>query len=299
MLLPVDWQPDYDALVTNGGSISLADWTQVQLTGSDRATFLRNMCTNDIRRLEAGQTCEAFCTNVKGKIVAHVLVIVQDDSLILLTVPEQGSQLITHLDRYVIREDVQLTHISGGPAWHYFVGPLVPPPADAYQCSLLWPGGYLLPAEVTSKTPPPDPTIPAASPAFTALRVESFWPLFGIDFDESYLPQEINRDSQAISFNKGCYLGQETVARIDALGHVNKKIAVVKFAGEQIPEVGSKLTKDGADVGTITSSCWSPQFQAPAAIATIRRGANEVGAELENSTGERATIVPPVAAGKS
>jgi folate-binding protein YgfZ len=296
-----DWQADYEALTTRCGVIQLADWSQVQVSGRDAASFLHNMCTNDIRRLEPGQSCEAFFTDVKGKILAHTLVIATGEHVEFLAVPDQAERLITHLDRYIIREDVQLADVTNDFAWYYALGPQSGEiNAENYELivhsDFLWPGGFLVRVQSGDSNPfAALPTIDTTSPAWAALRVESQLPLFGTDFGESHLPQEINRDKLAINFNKGCYLGQETIARIDALGHVNKLLVLVQFFGEQIPTVGSKLTKDGQEVGTITTSSWSPQLVAPAAIALVRRGANELGTEIQSDTGD-AKIVQAITA---
>jgi folate-binding protein YgfZ len=282
----------YDNLVQNAGVISLAGWTQVQLSGRDRSTFLQNMCTNDMRKLDIGQMCEAFLTDVKGKIVAQVLVIATPEHLHLLTVPGQAERIIKQLDRYIINADVALKDISDEHAWYLVVGPnasqVQAHGADLIvPCDLLWPGGILVrTSNEVAKPFDGVKLLDTQSEAFSALRVESVWPLFGVDFDDSNLPQEIDRDKRAISFTKGCYIGQETVARIDALGHVNKKIVLVKFAGDKVPPVGSELTKDGQPVGTISTSCWSPKFAAPAAIAFVKRGSNEASTKLESEFGE-------------
>lgn len=84
-------------------------------------------------------------------------------------------------------------------------------------------------------------------------RIESGTPWYGCDLDESNLPQELNRDGKAISFRKGCYLGQETVARIDALGHVNQLLVTLESRGSDSPEVGRELHHEGKKVGRITS----------------------------------------------
>lgn len=290
-----DWLAEYRALTTTGGMVTLQDWSQVQLTGNDRAKLLQNMCTNDISRLEPEQMCEAFLLDVKGKVVAHVLVVARTDCLTLLAVPGQGQRIIKHLDRYIIREDVQLADVGNEFKWHITVGsgaetaescPMV-------RCHLLWPGGNLLRTAKGAASPCEEfPTVDIESPVWTALRVESFFPLFGRDFDESHLPQEINRDAQAISFVKGCYLGQETVARIDALGHVNKKLVLLKFSGEQVPAVETKLTSGGQEVGSVTTACWSPRLEAPLAIAFVRLGSNEVGSRLESEAGSAEVIEP-------
>jgi folate-binding protein YgfZ len=292
----VDWKSEYDALATTGGGVTLRGWSQVQLTGNDRVKFLHNMCTNDIHRLAAGQTCEAFCTDVKGKILAHVLVVADSDRLTLLTVPGQADSIIKHLDRYIIREDVQLADVSHDSEWHLMVGPLAEKSdgSPGATCNILWPGGSLVRTGNSQTSGLGDfPISGVESPAWTALRVESFFPLYGVDFDESNLPQEINRDAQAISFTKGCYLGQETVARIDALGHVNKMLVLLKFDGERIPESGAKLTAGGNEVGTVTTATWSPRFEAPLAIAFVRRGSNAIGNRLEGESGH-AEVVSPV-----
>ncbi|MDZ4659822.1 MAG: glycine cleavage T C-terminal barrel domain-containing protein [Bythopirellula sp.] len=295
-----DWQADYEALTTTCGVVPLTNWTQVQLTGKDRVSFLHNMCTNDIRRIEPGQSCEAFCTDVKGKILAHVLVIAEADRLQLLAVPGQAERIIKHLDRYIIREDVQLADLTADCVWNYAVGPRaadVSVTADlVVSCDWLWPNGFLVRTVKTENRPFEGlPIVDTSSPAWTALRVESGWPLYGTDFGESHLPQEIDRNARAISFTKGCYLGQETIARIDALGHVNKKLALVKFAGETVPTVGTKIMSGEQEVGTITTSTWSPQFAAPAAIAFLRRGANDLGTKLQTELGA-AEVVPPLIA---
>lgn len=118
------WIADYQAITTTGGLIALSGWSQVQLSGGDRVKFLHNMCTNDIRRLEPGQCSEAFCTDVKGKIQAHVLVVASTEQLTLLTVPNQAERIIQHLDRYIIRENVQLTNVTDQFDWYLAIGPL-------------------------------------------------------------------------------------------------------------------------------------------------------------------------------
>ena len=92
------------------------------LTGADRQTFLNNFCTNDVKRLAPGDSCEAFFTNVKGKILGHGLVTCRDDELVFITVPGQAAKLIEHLDRYVIREDVQLRDTTAERAYLLIAG---------------------------------------------------------------------------------------------------------------------------------------------------------------------------------
>ena len=119
-------------------------------------------------------------------------------------------------------------------------------------------------------------------------------PLFGQDITDDNLPQEVNRDSVAISFTKGCYLGQETVARIDALGRVNRKLVGLAFSGDQVPSVGALIERDGKRLATITSSCHSTQLGKPLALGYVKRGLEQPGTQLASDFGTVEVVDLPV-----
>jgi len=273
-----NFQAEYEALTSGRGYVELKNWSTVTMTGEDRQSFLHNMCTNDIRGLPVGDRCEAFCTDVQGKIVAPIFVTAREDRLELLMVPGQAEAFIAHLDRYIIREEVTLTDATSEYEWQ-FVGSGETASELAECFSLNIEGGA-------------EGSVACCQEAWEAVRIEASLPLFGVDFDSSNLPQEVNRDAQAIHFNKGCYLGQETIARIDALGHVNKKVVLLKFAGKKVPPVGLELSVAGKNVGRVTSACWSPRFKAPLALAMVRRKSNELGSQLESEFGVATVVVP-------
>ncbi len=274
MTTPETFISDYEALCRGVGFVELKNWSTVTMTGEDRQSFLHNMCTNDIRRLSDGESCEAFCTDVQGKIVAHVFVIAREDRLELLMVPGQAETFLAHLDRYIIREDVVLKDATSDYEWK-FVGS-GETASELSECFSL---------NIESR-------LACCQEAWEALRIEAGLPLFGVDFDNTNLPQEVDRNELAINFNKGCYLGQETIARIDALGHVNKKVVLLKFDGEAPPPVGLELGVADKSVGRVTSACWSPCFTAPLALAMIRRGSNELESKLESDFGVATVIAP-------
>ncbi|MCG8448432.1 MAG: hypothetical protein MI725_02480 [Pirellulales bacterium] len=314
------FQAAYDAFTTGHGAIALSDWSVITLFGEDRARFLHNMCTNDILRLNNGEGCEAFCTDVKGKIVAHVIVLVLDKHVELLTAPGQAEKIIFHFERYVIREDVVIRNATDECCWVLFSGAKSKDFLETFasdnlaalehpwQCvqtqfgdadgvvtraGLIWPPSYLirLPRRQGASLLPKEVVLSDDRTIWNTLRLESSFPLYGVDFDSAHLPQEVDRNEVAISFNKGCYLGQETVARIDALGHVNRRLCLVRLAGSEVPQPGLKLLAGDKEVGEVTSSCWSPRYQAPLALASIRRGSNTTGYELDSQQG-KATIIP-------
>jgi hypothetical protein len=130
--------------------------------------------------------------------------------------------------------------------------------------------------------------------SFEAARVEWGFPLFARDISDKNLPQEVARDPLAISFVKGCYLGQETVARIDALGHVNKTLVGIRFDGQAIPEPLAALEADGQSVGHVTSAVFSPRMAAPLALGYVRRGNNVAGSRLNSPVGEAEVVALPV-----
>src|SRR5690606_20586101 len=103
------------------------------------------------------------------------------------------------------------------------------------------------------------------------MRIENGAPLYGVDITPENLPQEVARDAEAIHFKKGCYLGQETVARIDALGHVNKLLVQVKFPADAQVSPGDELLVGEKKAGRVTSVCDSPAVNGQLALAYVRR----------------------------
>jgi len=305
---------DYRMLTSGCGSIVLNDWSTISITGEDRIQFIHNLCTNDVRRLATGDGCETFFTDVKGKIVAHVFALARDNELLLLSVPQQAATIVKHLDRYLIREDVQLRDhsdtydwllISGAESLQHLKAATGFDAAEleaAWQhaeCTIegaeilmvrfraIWPDSFLLRYSNSDKNQLQDLiALTCGIEVWTALRVESTLPMLGVDFDHSNLPQEVNRNEQAINFNKGCYLGQETIARIDALGHVNQQLVSLCFSDGEVPPPGTKLLSNEKEVGEVTSSCWSPLEDAPLALAMVRRGSNAANCLLESKFGQ-------------
>ncbi|MEQ8210147.1 MAG: glycine cleavage T C-terminal barrel domain-containing protein [Lacipirellulaceae bacterium] len=276
---------DYHALTEGIGRVELTNWTTISLTGDDRSSFLHNLCTNDIKSLQPGDQCEAFLTDVKGKIVAHVLVFAFEDRLQLLSVPDQGELIVQHLDRYLIREKVELADESNGMNWSVVTDSL----SESFQSPFLG-----VPACIVSKVPDSHANLRVCSDeAFDALRLEAGWPLFGIDFDNTNLPQEVCRDERAIHFNKGCYLGQETIARIDALGHVNQELTQVKLSGDVPASLPADVFIGEKKVGQVTSASYSPKYESVIGLAMLRREAKMSNADEMVCEGAAMAILAP------
>jgi len=284
---------EYKAVKTGRALVDLDSWSSISVTGADRQPFLHNFCTNEVKRLVTGAACEAFFTNVKGKIVGHGVISCRDDETVVVGTPGLGSRLVEHLDRYVIREDVSLRDTTAERSYLLVVGSAedqTPFPAISWDIvgrsdSKLF---EIRPSEKSEIVNGfiTDGFVIAGLPVFEAARIEAGTPLFGVDFNEENFPQEVGRDREAISFTKGCYLGQETVARIDALGHVNQQLVRARFFGSEVPANGAVLTREGRSVGRITSAAFSPTLEAAIALAMVRREANSPGTRLKSPIGE-------------
>ncbi len=315
--------PGYLALVQAVGVVELSARTQLEFTGKDRATFLHNFCTNSVRELIAGNGREAFVLDSKGHVLGHILLFVTPHSVVLDTVGGQAERLVGHFERYVIREDVAIRDRSGEWTDLLVAGPQAADLLDSLglrtpdeplahtdallegnrlfirRVELLGPESFLVACERSAAADvlaavANAGAIPAGLEAFETARIEAGTPIYGQDITEKNLPQEVNRDAQVISLNKGCYLGQETVARIDALGHVNRILAGVRFQSSEVPPMGTELTTDGGVVGTVTSASFSPRLQATLALAYVRTGQATRGTRLSSQYGAAEVIALPL-----
>lgn len=252
----------------NNAYARVEGWSAIEAVGPDAGKFLQNLCTNDVLKLTDGGSCEAMFLDVKAHIHAYGWVSrAGAERYVVLLSSGHSDRLQTHLDRYLIREKVELQ--------------LVPPG--------VWTIGRGVTSALTVRVEALGEGVVAALDAeategrlmsheeFEHSRIARRVPLDGVDVDDRNLPQEVDRNAQAISFNKGCYLGQEPVARIDALGRVNWLLRCVRVEGAA-PLPGVELTSDEKPVGRITSSVATEGGSL--ALAYVRREHSGPGSEL-------------------
>ncbi|MCU0713950.1 MAG: hypothetical protein MUC43_17970 [Pirellula sp.] len=262
----------------------LGQATILEIRGRDRSKVLNNVATQDLRNLSAGQAFETFITETKGRSLGHGMAVGVSDRHLFVTVPGQAERLFAHLDRFIIMEDAVVKDVS-----NEFDTWLISSEADFPESLGGFPGQQksnecIVDGEVVIGLWAPwvsstsalllvpnrlkDQMIAKYSGqstesdlverrAWESQRIANFWPWYGQDFDDKNLPQEINRNEQAISFNKGCYLGQETIARLDALGQVQKKLVRLKLNTEVLPDLTDPsqvaLLSDETEVGQLKS----------------------------------------------
>ncbi|MCY2980446.1 MAG: hypothetical protein NTU79_17420 [Planctomycetota bacterium] len=280
--------------------------------GKDRCRVFNNLCTQDLRKLSDGQAIETFVTDVKGRTFGHGIALALYEEAYFITVPNQASKLIPHFDRYIIREDAIISDLSNDFRLWIFRDrstvakacsvqlDSVPETRNASRLKIdgnsivLVHAAWIGPESVLGliANGASDQAIRdrlgdecAESDmderrVWELLRIQAAWPWYGIDLDERNLPQELDRNDLAISFNKGCYLGQETIARLDALGQVQKKLVRIAIESDLAPQPQSLVQSDGKDVGTICSSAFDASHGRCLALAYVKRSHFKTGQEL-------------------
>ena len=295
--------------------VRLGPRTRVELVGDDRAKFLHNLSTQEIRKRQSGEGCEALLLDARGHVRFHVLVLVGEASITLDTWPGQAEKLLAHLERYIIREQVTLVDRSAGVEALYLAGPatndvlaqlgaaplvdalgahqsttMLDRPVQMARVGCTRPPGVMLFVEATDAAMMGDALAQhgaqeRASADFEAARILARWPGSKHDFDDKTLAQELGRDGDVISFIKGCYLGQETVARLDALGHVNRAWQIVRGRPGVALSPGDELRHDGTVVGRVASTAQASDANDVVALAFLRVGHDQPGLALDAPAG--------------
>jgi tRNA-modifying protein YgfZ len=307
-----DAAAEYRAATAGAAVFDVSDRRQLELTGKDCRSFLHNFCTNDIKRLQAGQGCEALMTNAKGRILAHICVFATDASLWVEAGPGDDAPLIDHFEHYLFREDVQVTArtaqygellLSGAESSGLLaracagvrsLGPLehvmsehAGRPLVVRRVDLLHDVGYLLSIDRTWLVDLWTDLVsqgarPGGAEAFHAARIEAGWPLYGLDLSHDNLAQEAARTARAISFTKGCYLGQEPIARIDSHGHINRQLCRLRIDADIAPEPDAAVrTPEGDEIGAVTSAVRIPGQARSVALACLRVSHSQPGTPVE------------------
>jgi folate-binding protein YgfZ len=301
----------YQALRHGAAWLDLSSRGRMIVRGRDRARLLHNVSTNEIKKLAPGSGCYAFLLTPQGRIQADLNLLCFPDHFLVDTEPELGEKVPQLILKYKVADQVEIENVSGsisaigleGPAATAVLAALnVPVPGDAYD-HVPWGERIVANMSVTGQPgfrifgPPLDRGTLEAAGAKRAddtdirlVRIENGRPRFGEDIRETSLPQE-TQQMHAVSFNKGCYIGQEIVERIRAQGHVNKQLVRLSIEPPSALEPGAKLFQDGKELGEVTSSVYSPESGRVAGIAYLRVAAANSGTELRTGDGITARVL--------
>jgi folate-binding protein YgfZ len=332
-LLPAhfgDVAGEYRAVRSAVGLIDFSHRGLLQFTGPDRLAFLQGMLSNDLRALKTFDGAYATLLTQQGKVIADVRVLCAMNSFYLDFWENLQEKILTHLNRYLIADEVEIADRSR----EYSTLSIQGPKAEALLRQVLAPdvqlpvrpeqhamididgaaicvvndshtgeAGYdlIIPlshvANIAAELTAAGKTFSAAwvgEEAQDILRIEAGIPRYGVDFTEDNLLLEVGLDD-AVSFTKGCYLGQEVVERIRSRGHVNKKLCGLLLDGETAVNTGDPIEAASRQVGAVTSSVFSPELKRPIALGYLNKDFWTPGGEVSvKSDRPRAATVAPL-----
>ncbi len=303
---------EVDLLREGCGLVDRSSVDRLVMSGPDRERFLSGMVTCEVRGLGDGGGTYGFFTTRKGGVLSDFVLLALPERFLLELPPGRAEAVAGHLRTYILADRVEVERVAD-PVPLAVVGPeakrllrdlleeAFPAAAEAR-----WGHGDATLAGVTVRLAsrphlgvdawtvwaPADGAEavaralldagarPAGRDALDAVRIEAGIPLWGEDYDETNLPQEVGPD-EALNFTKGCYLGQEVVARIHYRGGVNRRLVGLEFDGDEPPAKGTELLLEGRPVGAVGSVTISPILEGPIGLAVVHKKAAEPGTRLD------------------
>jgi folate-binding protein YgfZ len=220
------------------------------VAGPDACDYLQRMVSNDVEALGVGDACQALLLTAKARLIAPLVVWRRgEDDYLLLTEPELGAPVQALLTRMRLRANCEIE-------------------PESHRSALVF-GGEGIPTDFPGAAEVLDaelePTLPAEE--LERRRIEARLPRWGRELDDRVLPAEAGLDVTHISFSKGCYPGQEPVARLHYRGHPNRGLRVLELP--DVPEYDAELVHDGKVVGRVTSAARRPDGSV-VALAYVR-----------------------------
>src|SRR5579871_5727566 len=287
-----DTLAEHTALGKAAGVLDLSFRSRICLTGADRVRFLHGQVTNDIKRSRVGEGCFAALVTAKGKMESDLNIYNLQDELLLDFEPGLTERVSERLEKFIVADDVQVVDVAPHYGLLSVQGPKAEAvvraleifseiPAKAFQSVKISDAmlgeiylvnqqrvalaGFDLFVPLNSLGAVADKMIAAAKSiggravgwdALEIARIEAGIPRFGLDMDETNIPLESGIEARAVSYTKGCYIGQEVINRIHSIGHVNKELRGLRIDGDLkgAPVKGDKLFHEGREVGYVTSA---------------------------------------------
>ncbi len=307
----------YQAALNQAALFDISSTGKLLLTGPEVPLFLNNLSTNDFNTLPLGAGCEVYFCNHLAKALFHafgyhISTPSEAHAVWLETTPGRNEALFKHLDKYLISEQVEFTDITTQYAqWHLcgpqaaerlrqLLGPL-PLLQEFEHLNFTLPDGVLLSVRRRCQLGLPgyDLVLPsqnatslvkallqagvtmAGADCYETLRIEAGTPVYGQDIDENRFVAEVGRVERAISYTKGCYLGQEPIVMArDRAGHAPRAFVKLHLPEAEAPAVGCPILAEGAEVGSVTSSAKSLRGNYSVALGYVRWKHREPGTQL-------------------
>lgn len=258
----------YRALRTDGGVVRRTDRAVLTITGKDRADWLQGLVTNDVASLAPGESRYAAYLTPQGRMITDLNVVARPDRLLLDVPAPLAAALRERLDGLIFAEDAQVLDAPLLEVWT-----AIPPSGGPFVDAIVSAGeahGFNYP-EISFET-------------FEVVRIERGIPRFLVDMDTETIPLEAGLEDRAISFTKGCYVGQEVIVRVTHRGggRVAKKLVRWKADASAaiVPLPGARIFADERDIGRVTSAAFSPGREAVIGLGYVHRDFVEPGTEV-------------------
>ncbi len=320
-----DPQAEYEAIHTSAGIADLSSRGRVVVTGDDRITWLQSIISQDILPLQPGQGRYSTFMDHKGKILSYFRVFIRPEAVVIEDVGEIGEQTYTAFRKFLLYgtkakmakgiETHGLLLLTGPKAVEILKTALslkVEELESLQSLSFSFEGkeGFLAKTDETGNTDfelfAPLETLPSlwahllnteeplglkpiGREIRETARIEAGLPRLGPDINDRIVPPEANLEGSAFSLSKGCYPGQEVVARMDTYGSVKRRLVglVIEGTENDFPEPGTKLFSGTREVGWVSSSTFSPLLQKPIALGFPLRDFTPPGTQLEIATEDK------------
>ena len=309
-----DPHEEHHAVRQSVGVVDLSHRGRLRLTGSDRSTYLHRIISNDVEGLSVGEGNYATILTNRGKIIADMKVYAFEDSIGIETNAETTSILYQELDKYLIADDVTIedfTERTGAvgvhgpksaallqeiygfdvgnlPEYHSLVHEIDGRRIICVRANETGEVGYNLCAASESTEWLWDTILtkgrafsaePVGLTALNSLRIETGIPRYGAELSDSIFPGEAELE-QAISFEKGCYIGQEIVARMKYRGHPNRLLRGFEITGDTLPQSGDRLFDRDKEIGWLTSAVVSPTLGKTIGMGYVRVAFTDEGSQV-------------------
>ncbi len=297
-----------------GGIFDFSHRGLIQVSGPDRIPWFRGQCTNEVADLKPGQGNRTCIVTRLGKLVTDAVLSVAEQDLWLELNADRVPAALEHLEKYHIIEKVELADrtrdfgilgihgpaamrllamiggqdVPDAPDYHFAEKHVVGMPVRVQRREVTGEVGFtvFLPAMAVG------PALgmltqfgqslgvaPAGWAALQSLRIEAGEPFFGQDATEQYMPLETGLDA-TVSYTKGCYLGQEVIARVSTLGEASRALVGLSVSGDRVPRRDDPVVKDGQEAGKVTSAVRSPTLGRVIALAIVRKDFKAPGTAL-------------------
>jgi folate-binding protein YgfZ len=293
---------DYELVTESVGLVDRSDRAKFIVRGSEAADFLQGQVSNDVEALEPGTGCYATVLSHKGKLRTD-LRILRDDESFWLDTEAIGHAVLEHMLRtYSLGRDVRFEDVTESRAILSLIGPAArerldaAPPLEEHAFVRGEHGIYVatqLGVDVIAAAGTTLDVEPVSEEAAECRRIEAGRPRLGYDMGADTIPQEAGINERAVSFTKGCYVGQETVARLHYKGKPNRHLRGLRLS--EPAERGTDILLGERVVGRLGSTCVSPRL-GPIALALVRREA-EPGASVQVGGAPAEVVDVPFALG--